>query len=175
MSDKTQSDQANLERAGLTDAAKGGNTQTSSDASRSQDTAQDRAAASTAGQRSIVDDPAATRQPQTREERAAQEGQSSGPRVDVQTETGTAESFTTMEGRKAQIEQELRDQQRLSDDNREGHEKNMGRIAKAHEQNKASSVSGDSEERAIPDNPTSGLEHNRNTPRVDKAGNKHWY
>lgn len=87
-----------------------------------------------------------------------------------------SQGFATDEGKKAQIEQELKAQQDRSKANEEGQAKVQERIEEMHKDNKAEQIAGDGEnnERKVPDNPTSGLEHNRNTPRVDKDGNKHW-
>lgn len=112
---------------------------------------------------------AARAEPQTQQEKAA------ANKIDLQTETTTAQGFATEEGKKAQIEQELKAQEDRSKANEEGQAKVQKRIEEMHKDNKAAEAGdGETTERKVPDNPTSGLEHNRNTPRVDKFGNKHW-
>jgi hypothetical protein len=105
--------------------------------------------------------------PHTREEKQA------ANQIDLQSRTDVEQSTATEDGKKAQIERELKAQADLSKANEEGHAANLKRIEEAHKDNKAADA-GDGEERKVPEKPTSGLEHNRNTPRVDKSGAKHW-
>jgi hypothetical protein len=79
-------------------------------------------------------------------------------------DVATAQGLNTEEGRKASIAAEEERLKRLNEQNREGHDKNM-KLAEEHgEQAAANSEKG----------PTSGKEWNRNTPRIDKDGHKHW-
>lgn len=93
-------------------------------------------------------------------------GEVRGPARDYQTQdvAETATGLNTVEGRKAQIDRTERHLERMSDENGEGHDKNQERIKRAAEDAHKNSERG----------PTSGKELNRNTPRIDKDGNKHW-
>lgn len=86
-----------------------------------------------------------------------------GPVVD-QTRTETNQGLASAEGREKSVAQEDERLKRLNEQNREGHEKNMRKIEEHAEQAAANS------EKA----PPTGKEWNRNTPRIDKDGTKHW-
>jgi len=109
---------------------------------------------------------AARNQPRTDQELQA------ANRVDLQTGTTVEQGTATEEGKKAQIARELNEQEARSKANAEGFAKTQKAIEEAHKDNKAAEIAEG--ERKVPDAPTSGLEHNRNTPRIDKDGNKHW-
>lgn len=63
-----------------------------------------------------------------------------------------------------QIEETERKKEALNRANREGHEVNMDRIESEGQQAQDASRQA----------PTSGMEDNRNTPRIAKDGSKHW-
>src|ERR1044072_6055998 len=111
---------------------------------------------STATQRAAASGDAASKDNET---------QSRGP-VTTQTETETNKGgFRTTEAREENAKVVDERLEGLNEQNREGHDKNIKKIEDAAKQAADNSEKG----------PTSGREWNRNTPRIDKDGNKHWY
>jgi hypothetical protein len=90
--------------------------------------------------------------------------ESKGPVTENTKAPETNEGLATTSGREAQVKVEDERLKRLNEQNREGHEKNMKKIEEHGEQVAKAADAG----------PTSGREWNRNTPRVDKDGGKHW-
>lgn len=77
----------------------------------------------------------------------------------------TSQGLNSTEGREANAKIVDERLEKLNEQNREGHDKNIKKIEEAAKQ------AAENSEKA----PTSGKEWNRNTPRIDKDGNKHWY
>lgn len=83
---------------------------------------------------------------------------------DVKVQEGVT---VTVDDKNKQIHDTLKQEKERSDANEEGHAKNMAEIEEAH------AKGAEAQDKA--DQPTSGMERNRNTPRIDpKTGVKHW-
>lgn len=164
-----QTDEKNLQKANVEHAASEGNKAVSSDA-RSAPQTSDPSNEPAAQRNTPVQHDPATGVGSTRQAPLGRPYESQGD-SNVATEQG----LTTTEGRKAQIERTARELDKRSADNEEGQSKLLEAEQKRHEENKnRGELSEGDGERKVPENPTSGLEYNRNTPRMDKAGNKIW-
>lgn len=104
--------------------------------------------------------PASTRAAESKDN----ETSSKGPVTESNKAPETNEGLSTTAGREAQVHVEDERLKKLNEQNREGHEKNMKKIEEHGEQVAKAADAG----------PTSGKEWNRNTPVIDKNGNKHW-
>jgi hypothetical protein len=116
---------------------------------------------STAGQRAAAIE--STKAAESKDNEIVTEARRSPVRTNT-TVTTTDAGLRSTEGREDSIRREEDRLKSLNEANREGHDKNIQRIEEQAEQAAANSEKG----------PTSGKEWNRNTPRIDANGNKHW-
>ena len=159
MTKENQTDAANLEKANMERAASEGNKQVSGDA-RSAPQTSDANQQGTANHGVV-----GTRQTNVQQQKP----------IESQDAVTTSQGLNTVEGRKAQIERTQRELERRSANNEAGQEKLLKADSERHEKNEnRGQLSEGDGERKVPDNPTSGMEYNRNTPRMDKNGNKVW-